>query len=82
MPLDNISSCTRHSTLLNVISSVDVYDEGEILFYGNETFYFNQNDSDTFRKNNVSFIFQKYNIVDSYTVLQNVMLPLYFSKEG
>ena len=64
------------STLLNVIASIDTYDEGEILYYGNETFYFNQNDSDIFRKNNVSFIFQKYNIIDSYTVLQNVMLPL------
>ena len=64
------------STLLNVNSSIDTYDEGEIFYYGNETFYFNQNDSDIFRKNNVSFIFQKYNIVDSYTVLQNVMLPL------
>lgn len=64
------------STLLNVISSIDTYDDGEILFYGNETFYFNQNDSDSFRKDNVSFIFQKYNIIDSYTVLQNVMLPL------
>ena len=64
------------STLLNVISSIDTYDEGEIFYYGNETFYFNQNDSDIFRKNNVSFIFQKYYIVDSYTVLQNVMLPL------
>lgn len=64
------------STLLNVISLIDTYDEGEILYYGNETFYFNQNESDVFRKNNISFIFQKYNIVDSYTVLQNVMLPL------
>ena len=64
------------STLLNVISLIDSYDDGEILFYGNETFYFNQNDSDAFRKDNVSFIFQKYNIIDSYTVLQNVMLPL------
>ena len=64
------------STLLNVISSVDIYDDGEILYYGNETFYFNRDDSDLFRKNNVAFIFQKYNIVDSYTVLQNVMLPL------
>lgn len=64
------------STLLNVISSIDTYDEGEILFYDCETFYFNQNDSDIFRKNNVSFVFQKYNIIDSYTVLQNVMLPL------
>lgn len=64
------------STLLNVISLIDTYDEGEILFYGNETFYFNQNDSDIFRKENVSFIFQKYNIIDSYSVLENVMLPL------
>lgn len=69
------SGCGK-STLLNVISLIDTYDEGEILYYGNETFYFNQNESDIFRKNNISFIFQKYNIVDSYTVLQNVMLPL------
>lgn len=64
------------STLLNVITAVDTYEEGEIYFNGNETSYFNQNDMDVFRKNNVSFIFQNYNIIDSYTVLQNVMLPL------
>ncbi|MDE5855779.1 MAG: ABC transporter ATP-binding protein, partial [Anaeroplasmataceae bacterium] len=64
------------STLLNVITAVDTYEEGEILFQGNETSYFNQNDMDMFRKNNVSFIFQNYNIIDSYTVLENVMLPL------
>lgn len=64
------------STLLNVITGVDTYEEGEIYFYGNETSYFNQNDLDQFRKDNVSFIFQNYNIIDSYTVLENVMLPL------
>lgn len=64
------------STLLNVITAVDTYEEGEIYFYGNETSYFNQNDMDLFRKNNVSFIFQNYNIIDSYTVLENVMVPL------
>ncbi|MDE6660289.1 MAG: ABC transporter ATP-binding protein, partial [Anaeroplasmataceae bacterium] len=64
------------STLLNVITAVDTYEEGEIYFEGNETSYFNQNDMDMFRKNNVSFIFQSYNIIDSYTVLENVMLPL------
>ncbi|MDE7263474.1 MAG: ABC transporter ATP-binding protein/permease [Anaeroplasmataceae bacterium] len=67
------------STLLNVITAVDTYEEGEILFEGNETSYFNQNDMDMFRKNNVSFIFQNYNIIDSYTVLENVMLPLLLS---
>ncbi|MDE6656057.1 MAG: ABC transporter ATP-binding protein/permease, partial [Anaeroplasmataceae bacterium] len=64
------------STLLNVITAVDTYEEGEIYFEGNETSYFNQNDMDMFRKNHVSFIFQNYNIIDSYTVLENVMLPL------
>ncbi|MDE7106394.1 MAG: ABC transporter ATP-binding protein, partial [Anaeroplasmataceae bacterium] len=67
------------STLLNVITAVDTYEEGEIYFEGNETSYFNQNDMDMFRKNNVSFIFQNYNIIDSYTVLENVMLPLLLS---
>ena len=64
------------STLLNVITGVDTYDEGEMYFYNEETSYFNQNDLDAYRKNNVSFIFQNYNIIDSYTVLQNVMIPL------
>ena len=64
------------STLLNVITGVDTYEDGEIYFLGNETSYFNQDDMDLFRKNNVSFIFQNYNILDSYTVLENVTLPL------
>lgn len=64
------------STLLNVISKIDSFDEGEIFYYGNETSYFSISDMDDFRKNKVGFIFQNYNILDSYTVLDNVMIPL------
>jgi len=64
------------STLLNVITKIDSFDEGEILFKGNETSYFSVSDMDDFRKNKIGFIFQNYNIIDSYTVLENVMLPL------
>ena len=64
------------STLLNVITKVDKFDEGEIYYYGNETSHFNIHEMDEFRKNKVGFIFQNYNILDSYTVLDNVMLPL------
>lgn len=63
------------STLLNVITKMDSFDEGEIYYKGNETSYFGINDMDNFRKNKVGFIFQNYNIIDSYTVLENVMLP-------
>lgn len=63
------------STLLNVITKMDTFDEGEIYYKGNETSYFSIDDMDNFRKNKVGFIFQNYNIIDSYTVLENVMLP-------
>ncbi|MCM1130767.1 MAG: ATP-binding cassette domain-containing protein [Anaeroplasma bactoclasticum] len=56
MPKDSGSG---KSTLLNVIPAVDTYEEGEILFQRNETSYYNQNDMDMFRKNNVSFIILK-----------------------
>lgn len=64
------------STLLNVITKQDTFDEGEIYYLGNETSFFSVDDMDFFRKNKVGFIFQNYNIIDSYTVLENVMLPL------
>ncbi len=74
------------STLLNVICANDSYDDGEIYFYGNETSYFDLNDQDNFRNEHVGFIYQNYNIIDSYTVLQNVMFPLlvkgYTTKEA
>ncbi len=64
------------STLLNVITKMDTFDEGEIYYNGEETSYFDINDMDLFRKNKVGFIFQNYNIIESYTVLENVILPL------
>lgn len=64
------------STLLNVICNVDTYEDGEMYFNGTETSHFNQNDMDLFRKEHVGFIYQNYNIIESYTVLENVMLPL------
>lgn len=63
------------STLLNVLTKMDTFDEGEYYYKGNETSYFDINDMDDFRKNKVGFIFQNYNIIDSYSVLENVMLP-------
>lgn len=64
------------STLLNVLTKIDSFDEGEIYYKGNETSYFSINDMEQFRKNKIGFIFQNYNIIDSYTVLENVMVPM------
>lgn len=64
------------STLLNVISMMDTYEEGELFINDKSTVEFTKADFASFRANYVSFIFQEYNLVDSFTVLDNVMLPL------
>ena len=64
------------STLLNVISGMDTYEEGELYVEGEPTSHFLQRDWEEYRKQYISFIFQEYNIIESFTVLQNVELAL------
>ena len=64
------------STLLNVISGMDTYEEGELFIEGEPTSHYLQTDWETYRERYISFIFQDYNIIDSFTVLQNVELAL------
>ena len=73
------------STLLNVISGLDGYEDGELYLFGEETSHYTIADWERYRGTYIGFVFQNYNIIDSYTVLQNVMLALeiqgYNSKE-
>lgn len=64
------------STLLNVISGLDNYEEGELYLFGEETSHYTIQDWEKYRSTNIGFVFQNYNIIDSYTVLQNVLLAL------
>lgn len=61
------------TTLLNVLSGFDSYEDGEILINGNETSHFTVKDWEMFRAANVGFVFQNYNIIESYTVYQNII---------
>ena len=64
------------STLLNVISGMDTYEEGELFIEGQPTSHYRQADWEIYREKYISFVFQDYNIIDSYTVLENVELAL------
>ncbi len=64
------------STLLNVISGMDSYEEGELLIEGQTTSHYLQKEWEEYREKYISFIFQDYNIIESFTVLQNVELSL------
>ncbi|MFH0766553.1 MAG: ABC transporter ATP-binding protein/permease [Bacillota bacterium] len=64
------------STLLNVISGLDGYEDGELFLFGEETSHYTIADWEKYRGTYIGFVFQNYNIIDSYTVLQNVLLAL------
>ena len=64
------------STLLNVISGMDTYEEGELFIEGQSTSHYLQPEWEEYREKYISFIFQDYNILESFTVLQNVELAL------
>lgn len=70
------SSGSGKTTMLNVISGLDGYEDGEVLLNGEETSHYTIADWEKYRAAYVGFVFQNYNIIDSYTVLENVMLAL------
>lgn len=67
------------STLLNVISGLDSYEEGEMFILGQPTSGFSKEDLEEYRKKYIGNIFQTFNLINSYTVYQNVELVLLMS---
>lgn len=64
------------STLLNVISGLDSYEEGEMYIDGCETSHYLEKDWEIYRRKNIGNIYQNFNLVNSYTVYQNIDLVL------
>ena len=64
------------STLLNVISGLDTYEEGEMYVNGEETSHYTEKDFEDYRRKYIGNIFQTFNLVNSYTVYQNIELVM------
>lgn len=64
------------STLLNVISGLDSYEEGEMYINGNETSHYTEKDFENYRKKYIANVFQSFNLINSYTVYENVELAM------
>lgn len=60
------------STLLNVISGLDTYEEGEMFVCGEDTTAYGTEDYENYRKTYIGNIFQDFNLINSYTVYQNI----------
>ena len=64
------------STLLNILSGLDSYEDGEMYINGKETSHYTEEDYLNYRRSYVSNIFQNFNLVNSYTVYENIELAL------
>lgn len=64
------------STLLNVISGLDTYEEGEMYVEGKETSHYIEKDWEIYRRRYIGNIYQNFNLINSYTVYQNIDLIL------
>jgi ABC-type lipoprotein export system ATPase subunit/ABC-type antimicrobial peptide transport system permease subunit len=64
------------TTFLNMISGVDVKSSGKIFFNGEDVDTFNDSKWRQVRNQDIGFIFQRFNLIEHLTVIENVVLPL------
>lgn len=68
------------STLLNILSTIDTPTSGDIIIDNQNIIKMNEEQLSDFRRNKLGFIFQDYNLLDTLTVKENILLPLALSK--
>ena len=64
------------STLLNMIGALDTPTSGKVLIDGKDIFSMNDKKLTVFRRRNIGFIFQAFNLIPELTVEQNIIFPL------
>lgn len=69
------SGCGK-STLLNILGLLDTPDGGEYYIDGLQVADMNAGERSKIRGNRIGFVFQSFNLIDEFTVLENVALPL------
>lgn len=64
------------TTLLNILATIDSPSSGEVLINGQNPYRLKEDDLAIFRRNNLGFIFQDFNLLDTLSVKENIILPL------
>ena len=74
------ASGSGKSTLVNIIGGLDTPSSGKVFFYADDLTAYSDHQLTIFRRENVGFVFQFYNLIPSLTALENVALVTEISK--
>ena len=64
------------STLLHILSGLDKPTSGKVILNGEDLYAYSDAKMAAFRRRNMGFVFQQFNLLDEYTVLNNIAMPL------
>lgn len=76
------SSGSGKSTLMHLIGLLETPTEGKITLENKDISKLSDNELSKIRNKTVGFVFQSFNLINRFTVLENVMLPVKYSKDG
>lgn len=68
------------STMLNILSGIDNPTKGKVLFLGDDIATLSEEELTLYRRENLGFIFQSYNLVSNLTVMENIELGAHLSE--
>ncbi len=69
------------TTLLNILASLDRPTEGEVLLEGKSLVHLTEKEISAFRRRNLGFVFQNFNLLDTFSLRDNIYLPLVLAGE-
>ncbi len=64
------------TTLLNILASLDKPSGGEVLLNGKDLTLIKEKEISAFRRDNLGFVFQDFNLLDNFSLKDNILLPL------
>lgn len=64
------------TTLLNILAALDKPTSGEVLLGGRNIVSIKERDISAFRRDNLGFVFQDFNLLDTFSIQDNIFLPL------
>ncbi|GAB6179632.1 ABC transporter ATP-binding protein [Desulfotomaculum defluvii] len=68
------------TTLLNILAALDKPTSGEVLLQGKNIVAIKESEITAFRRDNLGFVFQDFNLLDTFSIKDNIFLPLVLSR--